>query len=40
MTLNNRKDGGIRYRYHAAACLALLLMMGSGSIVNLIFGAL
>ena len=35
----NRKNGGLRYRYHSAACLVLLLIMGSESIVNFIFGA-
>jgi len=34
-----RKDGGIRYRYHAAIGLVLFLMMGSESLVNLMFGA-
>lgn len=38
--MNARKDGGIRYRYHAAACLLLALIVSSESIVNLMFGVL
>ena len=36
--MKTRKNGALRYRYHSAICLVLLLMMGSESIVNLIFG--
>jgi hypothetical protein len=38
--MKTRKNGGIRYRYHAAIGFVLVLIMSSQSIVNLMFGVI